>query len=307
MPQFRFFLQQVPDGPETEITGPLVVGHLPECGLRLPAGGPSGGPSRRHAQLGVEADKVWLEDLRSTNGTFVNGDRISARTQLKNGDRVRFDREEFAFRAEPTAPAEQHTQIRAPTVENAVASRGEQGYASWSDPEASRGSNKTAFIDPETLRQMQGQGGSTVPEGLDVPSLLVASGNRKGARIALRSEGAAKREWGIGSEPDREIVFDDKGVSGRHAKIVNEGARWKLVDQLASNGTFVNGSRTNLSFLSSGDRLRFGPVECVFLLPDSKGVAASLTGSKSRLIVIALASFLATIVILWLIYHLMHR
>jgi pSer/pThr/pTyr-binding forkhead associated (FHA) protein len=307
MPQFRFFLKKVPDGPETEITGSLLIGHLPECGLRLAQGGPSGGPSRRHAQIHVEADRVWLEDLRSTNGTFVNGDRIGARTELKNGDRVRFDREEFAFRAEPMAPAEQSTQIRAPAVENAVASSGEQGYASWSDPEARKGSNKTEFIDPETLRQMQGQVGSTIPEGLDVPSLLVTSGNRKGARIALRAEGVAKREWGIGSEADREIVFDDKGVSGRHAKIVNEGARWKLVDQLASNGTFVNGSRTNLSYLSSGDRLRFGPVECVFLLPQAKAGVASLSGSKSRLIAIAVASFLATILVIWLIYFFLHR
>jgi pSer/pThr/pTyr-binding forkhead associated (FHA) protein len=307
MPQFRFFLRKVPEGSETEITGPLLVGHLPECGLRLPPGGPTGGPSRRHAQLSLDADKVSVEDLHSTNGTFVNGDRIGARTELKNGDRVRFDREEYEFRAEPIAPAEQHTQIRAPAVESAVASGGEQGYASWSDPEARRGSNKTEFIDPETLKQMQGQVGSTIPEGLDVPSLLVTSGNRKGARIALRSDGVAKREWGIGSEADREIIFDDKGVSGRHAKIVNEGARWKLVDQLASNGTFVNGSRTNLSFLSSGDRLRFGPVECVFLLPAAQGTGASLSGSHSRFVVIALASFIATIVILWLIYHFWHR
>ena len=69
MPQFRFFLRKVPEGSETDVTGPLLVGHLPECGLRLPPGGPTGGPSRRHAQFSLEADKVSVEDLHSTNGT----------------------------------------------------------------------------------------------------------------------------------------------------------------------------------------------------------------------------------------------
>jgi hypothetical protein len=35
----------------------------------------------------VQGDQIWIEDLGSTNGTFVNGEKIK-RTRLKEGDRV---------------------------------------------------------------------------------------------------------------------------------------------------------------------------------------------------------------------------
>ncbi len=42
--------------------------------------------SRRHAQVVRQADGYAVEDLGSTNGTFVNGRRISALTPLQHGD-----------------------------------------------------------------------------------------------------------------------------------------------------------------------------------------------------------------------------
>ncbi|KYF88551.1 hypothetical protein BE17_22695 [Sorangium cellulosum] len=43
--------------------------------------------SRRHARITCTDQKLWIEDLRSTNGTFVNGEKIEKKT-LKEGDRV---------------------------------------------------------------------------------------------------------------------------------------------------------------------------------------------------------------------------
>jgi hypothetical protein len=43
--------------------------------------------SRKHARIGMVGDEIWIEDLGSTNGTFVNGEKIT-RAQLKQGDRV---------------------------------------------------------------------------------------------------------------------------------------------------------------------------------------------------------------------------
>ena len=43
--------------------------------------------SRRHARVAVSGDQVTIEDLGSTNGTFVNGERIK-RMNLTDGDRV---------------------------------------------------------------------------------------------------------------------------------------------------------------------------------------------------------------------------
>ncbi|APR80304.1 GGDEF domain protein [Minicystis rosea] len=43
--------------------------------------------SRRHARITVSENQIQIEDLGSTNGTFVNGEKIS-RASLKEGDRV---------------------------------------------------------------------------------------------------------------------------------------------------------------------------------------------------------------------------
>lgn len=44
--------------------------------------------SRCHASVGRDTDGVWLEDLNSTNGTFVNDERIK-RHALRDGDIIR--------------------------------------------------------------------------------------------------------------------------------------------------------------------------------------------------------------------------
>jgi pSer/pThr/pTyr-binding forkhead associated (FHA) protein len=43
--------------------------------------------SRRHAKLTVTGDQIFIQDLGSTNGTFVNGEKIK-RSRLQEGDRI---------------------------------------------------------------------------------------------------------------------------------------------------------------------------------------------------------------------------
>jgi hypothetical protein len=61
--------------------------------------------SRRHASLSLEGSTVTVEDLGSTNGTFVNGARISAPKELANGDKVRIGTTVFELQI-PQAEAE---------------------------------------------------------------------------------------------------------------------------------------------------------------------------------------------------------
>ena len=57
-----------------------------------------GKPSRHHARISLAEGTVWLEDLGSTNGTYVNGRRVDSKVKLTSGDKLRFDVEEFVFR-----------------------------------------------------------------------------------------------------------------------------------------------------------------------------------------------------------------
>lgn len=46
--------------------------------------------SRCHARLRASGSQILIEDLESKNGTFVNGERITAPTELSVGDELRF-------------------------------------------------------------------------------------------------------------------------------------------------------------------------------------------------------------------------
>ena len=57
--------------------------------------------SRVHARLDVKGGQCFITDMRSTNGTFVNGSRVSPNQEvaLKSGDVIRISDEEFEFKA----------------------------------------------------------------------------------------------------------------------------------------------------------------------------------------------------------------
>src|SRR4051795_8579031 len=59
--------------------------------------------SRRHAAIRDQGGSLAIEDLGSTNGTFVNDKRISAVTVLSDGDVVRLGNTVWAIKS--TAPA----------------------------------------------------------------------------------------------------------------------------------------------------------------------------------------------------------
>jgi pSer/pThr/pTyr-binding forkhead associated (FHA) protein/peroxiredoxin len=60
--------------------------------------------SRRHAVITFKRGRLEIADLGSTNGTFVNGQRIQAATTLNKGDKVRFGGADFVL-MKPAPPA----------------------------------------------------------------------------------------------------------------------------------------------------------------------------------------------------------
>jgi pSer/pThr/pTyr-binding forkhead associated (FHA) protein len=53
---------------------------------------PDGRVSRRHAQITYQEDRLWIEDLGSTNGTKVDGRALGSgeKAELKGGERISF-------------------------------------------------------------------------------------------------------------------------------------------------------------------------------------------------------------------------
>lgn len=71
-------------GLEFQLTSSLTVGRNPENDVKLQY--PK--VSRLHARFELRSGSVWVQDLNSSNGTYVNGVRIRNTTQLKSGDAI---------------------------------------------------------------------------------------------------------------------------------------------------------------------------------------------------------------------------
>lgn len=76
--------------------GENLIGREPDCAVWLDASG----VSRRHARIEVRGggDEVRLEDLGSTNGTFVNGAQLQNAVAVTNGDRIQVGGVEVTLR-----------------------------------------------------------------------------------------------------------------------------------------------------------------------------------------------------------------
>jgi pSer/pThr/pTyr-binding forkhead associated (FHA) protein len=77
-----------PDGarPRTFKLGPsMAVGRAPECEIRLD----DTYVSQQHARIFGKSEKWYVEDLGSTNGTYVNDQKLGAPAQVEPGDKIR--------------------------------------------------------------------------------------------------------------------------------------------------------------------------------------------------------------------------
>jgi hypothetical protein len=61
----------------------LTIGRSPGCGVAMPEDIYT---STLHARLFRRNDQLWVEDLGSTNGTFVNSEQIKQAVRLGKGD-----------------------------------------------------------------------------------------------------------------------------------------------------------------------------------------------------------------------------
>jgi len=75
-----------PEGMEIPLPMPqFLIGRDPRCNLR-PS---SDSVSKLHCAVVQRKDEVFVRDLKSSNGTFVNNDRIHGEVKVKDGDLIK--------------------------------------------------------------------------------------------------------------------------------------------------------------------------------------------------------------------------
>lgn len=88
------------------LKGPsMTIGRDPQCDLHLD----NRALSRRHAQIEKRGAAIWVRDLNSQNGTYVNGNRIAEPLALNGGDVVEVGR--YHVRIEGVENAREDTPV----------------------------------------------------------------------------------------------------------------------------------------------------------------------------------------------------
>jgi pSer/pThr/pTyr-binding forkhead associated (FHA) protein len=192
--------------------------------------------------------------------------------------------------AKPAPPASAPAASAPAASPPAAAPTGKTVPKSWADPDFQP--EGTRVLTPEELKAIVSGASAPTTAGpmVDGPHLRVVNGNAAGSVLSL----ASGTEWTIGSDDNRDLRLNDSGISGFHAKISHEGGRWRIIDQMSANGTFVNGDKATVSYLKHGDRIRVAQVECELNLPaaGARGRsqrAAAGSGNRTWLIVAIVA------------------
>ncbi len=253
-------LVSLTDGREYSITGQsLVLGRDASCDVVV-----SGkNVSRRHAEI-MPTPKGYLVVDSSTNGTLVNGERITGQRLLGRAEIIRVGDEEFRFYADagaaPPPPPPRPPPPPPPPPPAAAA------------PQGGRLGN-TMFGVKSHVAGM-GPGGPPAPPAAPSPpppaprvtqsgplATLVGRGDKfKGQRFPIRVPVV-----NVGRADYNDIVLNDESVSTVHAKLQRREGVWVLVDLDSTNGSFVDGEKVSgESSIVPGSLLRFGAVGVMF-------------------------------------------
>lgn len=206
--------------------------------------------SRVHARLAPDESGYVLTD-QSTNGVFVNGERVQATKLLSRADVIRVGTEEFRFYAD-VAPIARAAAAPPPPVAPVPVPA-----PPIRPPAESRPAPAPLTQEPPTLP-------TPAPAAAPRPVLalleLTNEGPGKGQTFDVR---ASLTHVGRGSH--NEIVLADESVSDSHAKLQLRDDGWYVVDAGSTNGTYVGGSRVEGERrLEGAPDLRFGGVKMRF-------------------------------------------
>lgn len=194
--------------------------------------------SRRHAKVGISRNGLlFVEDLGSANGTWVNGDRITKPLPLVHGDVIKMGSTLLEVRrgtyASPPAAVPAEVGGTADTLATRVM------VEASPLPVEQVGS-------PSSIHQL------APPPGAPPPSATLV---HAGAKLPIAADGLT-----IGRLPGNDLVIDSDRASRQHARIEARDGRHFLIDLGSMNGTYLNGEHLigEARWLNTGDGIAVG-------------------------------------------------
>jgi pSer/pThr/pTyr-binding forkhead associated (FHA) protein/NADPH-dependent 2,4-dienoyl-CoA reductase/sulfur reductase-like enzyme len=200
-----------------------------------------------HAQLVRQGNDVYLRDLGSRNGTYVNGQLVSVPHRLASGDRIKLGETSLIFRSGSAPAPLKETTEPAPVV----IPKEEESHKIVEAPAPVPVEHPPAPAVPLPPPEIPLL--ANVPRDLAV---RVLSGSLEGQSFPLNQSPMT-----LGRNPASHIVISDETASWRHATFKQEDMKWFIRDLGSSNHTFLNDKalEPNQPYpLQPGDRIRIG-------------------------------------------------
>ncbi|MCP3105002.1 FHA domain-containing protein [Myxococcus sp. K15C18031901] len=254
---------RLPDGTENEheVSGELKLGRQQGSDILLT----EGGVSRTHARVYSEGGTVYIEDLGSANGTFVNGERIAEPTALTPQSEVVLGDYTLSLKAASGAARSSGARKAAkPPGADAVPVGGEAGGARATRAIPSIKAKPAGGAPPAgaALAKRPARPVGALPAGGAAagPILRGMVGPWAGKTYPLKGKVL------VGRVPPAGIVLEDDSVSRKHAELEVSGGAVLARDLGSANGTLLNGDPLGPDpiDLQPGDVLQFGVVEMTF-------------------------------------------
>lgn len=325
------------DGTAYELSGEQTLGRSKDADITI--SDPK--ISRSHARFKLDGAKLTVEDLGSANGTRVNQRKIDGPAALANGDTVSFDTVDLRVELigadagddgaeeatiigsldeeatmvgmaaepepapEPAPKPEPEAAPEAPAAPEgkvSAAARSDAAGADVPDSWVDEGTgSETQFLSPDMAAKIAEMADIKVAAASDLPHLIVINDNGTQQVVELETGSDGPDVWEIGRDDSCQIVLGQVGVSGRHAQLVHEDGRWRIVNLVSTNSIFVNGEKRPKAYLSDDDKIGLGEAKLVFKAgkegatarpataktASAAGAAASGGGRSKALIVVA--------------------
>lgn len=230
---------------EFELTkSEIIIGREDNVDITIPASA----VSRRHARLILEGDQYFIEDLGSSNGTFINGQSLTKRRPLNSGDRIRLGQ---IINLVYEAPAVESNK----TVMRSV----ESDKTMVRSVEPDKTVMRAAPAQPaHVMKTMMGE----------APIIQQSAGPRE---LVVTIAGGASQtyplthtSYSIGRLDTNDIVIPSQIVSSRHARLeqVNGGGYKLVVIAEAKNPVLFEGRAIESSHvMHHGDIMRIGSLD----------------------------------------------
>jgi ABC-type multidrug transport system ATPase subunit/pSer/pThr/pTyr-binding forkhead associated (FHA) protein len=213
--------------------------------------------SRRHAEIRRVDNQFAVVDLKSFNGTLVNGQRISGTTSLFDKDQIQLGTGGPLLRViDPGHP---------------VASRAAQpGARATPQPIPSEFGQIAAMARRQTIVSSTGSLPPQTLPGAGQSQLL--------ARVAFDN----RAQLSVGRAGDNDIRLDGLQISNHHARFARNNGNVVVEDAGSTNGVYINGQRiSGRQTVQHSDVIQIGPF--VLQADAQYGVAVYDTRSKTRI------------------------